>query len=221
MALLSPEFVNTLSTLLESADKPTPVFIIWGTLQRPQPAPRAPISPPPQQRPGHGHRRAKNDPTATAAAQGGGRSTGFCWPLPHPPAHAASHAPRPPRLSEVRRPTPPAVGGLRPPLCAEGALLGAGGEPRTRQPHPAVGSPPPGLRAYGSPPPARRRRRLPAVAGLASPASTAPATPRRRRSCSPAVRSVTTSLTLPPPFRFSPRTPLSPPTAIRPQSWPD
>ena len=120
MALLSPEFVNTLSTLLESADKPTPVFIIWGTLQRPQPAPRAPISPPPQQRPGHGHRRAKNDPTATAAAQGGGRSTGFCWPLPHPPAHAASHAPRPPRLSEVRRPTSPAVGGLRPPLCRRG-----------------------------------------------------------------------------------------------------
>jgi len=157
-----------------------------------------------------------------AAAQNGDCSTGILRPLPHP----AKHPPpatrrRSRRLSEVRRPTPPAVGGLRPPLCAEGALLGAGGEPRTRQPHPAVGSPPPGLRAYGSPPPARRRRRLPAVAGLASPASTAPATPRRRRSCSPAVRSVTTSLTLPPPFRFSPRTPLSPPTAIRPQSWPD
>lgn len=88
MALLSPEFVNTLSTLLESTNKPTAVFIIWGTLQRPQLAPCTPISQPPQQRPGHGHRRAKNDPTATAAAQGGGRSTGFCWPLTHPPAPA-------------------------------------------------------------------------------------------------------------------------------------
>jgi len=36
------------------------------------------------------------------------------------------------RLSNHRRPTPPAVGGLRPPLCAEGALLGAGGEPSPR-----------------------------------------------------------------------------------------
>ncbi len=156
-----------------------------------------------------------------AAAQNGGRSTGEGAPLPPPPAPAASHAPTPPRLSEVRRPTPPALRRAPAPFVPpRAALLGAGGEPRTRQPHPAVGSPPPNsLRPL--PASVSRGPRLPGVAGRGSPPRAAPATPRRRRSCSPAVRSVTTSLTLPPPFRFSPRTPLSPPTAIRPQSWPD
>ncbi len=141
---------------------------------------------------------------------------------PFRPRVAPAAQPAPPLPAIVRGAPPHSARRWRAPapVVRRGLLLGGG----RRAPHtataPAVA---PRLRASGVRLPASRprRRRLPAVAGLASPASTAPATPRRRRSCSPAVRSVTTSLTLPPPFRFSPRTPLSPPTAIRPQSWPD
>ena len=58
----------------------------------------------------------------------------------------------------------------------------------------SVGSPPPGLRSYGSPPPARRRRHLPGGAGLACPASTAPALPVRAEKASLRPTTTTTSI---------------------------
>ena len=63
-----------------------------------------------------------------------------CWGRAASPAHGHRDCPA------TAAPLRPPYGGLRPPLCAEGALLGAGGEPRARPPSKTdvVGGRPPG-----------------------------------------------------------------------------
>ena len=112
-------------------------------------------------------------------------------------------APRAPRFSEVRRPTPPALRRAPAPFVRRGRTAGGG----RRTPHTATA---PGSRAPRartcpacSPQVGPRGRRLPAVAGLASPASTAPALPVRADEQPPGFPPPTT-LRSAPPFSFPP-----------------
>jgi hypothetical protein len=90
-------------------------------------------------------------------------------------ARRQPRAPAPGDCPRYAAPLRPPCGGLRPPLCAEGALLGAGGEPRTRLPATVRGTPPHSARRWRAPAPFVRRGRTAGGGRRAPHAPTLPA----------------------------------------------